>query len=600
MKRAASAFLLFAFLCSGALAGPRPKISADTTALVNSASEVKVVIQWNTSVGTATTAKIVAVGGIVIKEFSSLRQGFYEVPSASVTTLGNDPAVKYITIDRQVKRKLALTTGAINAPAVWQMGFYGSGVGVAVLDSGVNADPNLGSGAIAFSDDFTPSAYDSNGKMTKSFGLDWYGHGQHIAGIIASNGKSSSCKTCTPVIGVAPGANIIDLKVLDSQGQGSDSQVIAGIDEAIRLKTTYNIKVINLSLGRPVMESYTQDPLCQAVEAAWQAGIVVVAAAGNDGRDNSANNQGYGTILAPGNDPYVITVGSMKTMGTVDRSDDLIASYSSKGPTAIDHVVKPDLVAPGNLMVSLLAQHGTLALANPQNAVTVASIQGGSQPDKPPTAGKLPKDSTSEPPGVNFGGGYSNTYYTLSGTSMATAVVSGAVADILQAYPNLTPDQVKVILMSSSSKTFPTSSSVTDSSGNIYTSYYDMFTVGAGYLDLQAAMTAAGQSLPTGNSLSPISSYDQSSGNIYVTADAQSAWANQTVSSTRCKWGANSVWSSSVLSANQAIFGSRCIWGASADSAERCIWGANSLASASANSSESTDSAESVQVTGEN
>ena len=107
----------------------------------------------------------------------------------------------------------------------------------------------------------------------------------------------------------------------------------------IELKSTYNIRVINLSLGRPVYESYTTDPLCQAVEAAWKAGIVVVVAAGNEGRNNTFGTSGYGLIASPGNDPYVITVGAMRTMGTAARTDDLIASYSSKGPTTIDHVV---------------------------------------------------------------------------------------------------------------------------------------------------------------------------------------------------------------------------------------------------------------------
>ncbi len=177
---------------------------------------------------------------------------------------------------------------------------------------------------------------------------DQFGHGQHVAGIIAASGQTSNCPNCMRSFkGIAPGVNLIDLRVLDQNGQGTDSNVIAAIDAAIYLKNIYNIRVINLSLGRPVYESYTLDPLCQAVEAAWKAGIVVSVAAGNDGRDNTFGEQGYGTINAPGNDPYVITVGAMKTEGTYTRTDDLIASYSSKGPTQIDHVVKPDLVAPG-------------------------------------------------------------------------------------------------------------------------------------------------------------------------------------------------------------------------------------------------------------
>ena len=122
-----------------------------------------------------------------------------------------------------------------------------------------------------------------------------------------------------------PMASIINLRVLDGSGSGTDSGVIAAIQKAVKLKTTYNIRVINLSLGRPVLESYTSDPLCQAVEQAWKAGIVVVAAAGNEGRNNSVGTDGYGTIMAPGNDPYVITVGAMKTMSTGARNDDQIA-----------------------------------------------------------------------------------------------------------------------------------------------------------------------------------------------------------------------------------------------------------------------------------
>src|SRR6202007_895655 len=153
----------------------------------------------------------------------------------------------------------------------------------------------------------------------------------------------------------------------DQYGHGTDSAVINAIQTAIRLKSQYNIRVINLSLGRQVFESYTLDPLCQAVEQAWKAGIVVVVAAGNQGRNNSAGTNGYGTIAAPGNDPYVITVGAMKTMGTPSRTDDLIASYSSKGPTLFDHVVKPDIVAPGNRVVSLLASTATLPATYPNN-----------------------------------------------------------------------------------------------------------------------------------------------------------------------------------------------------------------------------------------
>src|SRR5205814_8434833 len=129
--------------------------------------------------------------------------------------------------------------------------------------------------------------------------------------ILASNAHASTCNTCTRTFkGLAPGVSLVDLRVLDQNGQGTDSNVILAIETAIYLKNVFNIHVINLSLGRPVYESYMLDPLCQAVEAAWKAGIAVVVAAGNEGRDNSFGEQGYGTINAPANDPYVISVGA--------------------------------------------------------------------------------------------------------------------------------------------------------------------------------------------------------------------------------------------------------------------------------------------------
>src|SRR5207253_4542865 len=122
-----------------------------------------------------------------------------------------------------------------------------------------------------------------------------------------------------------PNAKNDNLRAVNQNGAGTDSSVIAAVNAAIKLRSKYNIRVMNLSLGRQVYESYTLDPLCQAVEAAWKAGIVVVVAAGNQGRNDSAGTEGYGTIAAPGNDPYAITVGVMKTAETPTRSDDTIA-----------------------------------------------------------------------------------------------------------------------------------------------------------------------------------------------------------------------------------------------------------------------------------
>jgi serine protease AprX len=359
---------------------------------------------------------------------------------------------------------------------------------------------------------------------------------------------------------------------------------------------------MNLSLGRPVYESYTLDPLCQAVEAAWKAGIVVVVAAGNEGRDNSSGNAGYGTITAPGNDPYVITVGAMKTENTDTRTDDLIASYSSKGPTAVDQIVKPDIVAPGNLVVSLLAQHGRLPLTYPQNGIPLSYYQSNAPGvGAAPTMPAVPTNPNVEPPAVNFGPGMSNVYYTLSGTSMAAAVVSGAVADLLQAFPNLNPDQVKLLIMQTSYKTFPISSTATDpGTGTPYVDYYDIFTVGSGYLDLQAALAAARSVPNAGTAMSPSSSYDPTSGLVTLNYDPSSVWANPSLQGTRCLWGTSAIYSSSTLQGNQAnLTGAKCLWGTSTDSATKSLWGTSTTSASGGLLGTNTETASSM-IAGEN
>ena len=265
---------------------------------------------------------------------------------------------------------------------------------------------------MVYHQDFTGTATtNSNGAQ-----YDLYGHGTHVAGIIGGNGSLSGGHYA----GVAPGVNLIDLRALDANGAGTDSTVIAAIQQAIALQNTYNIRVINLSLGRGIPVSYTQDPLCQAVEAAWKSGIVVVVAAGNYGRLSVNGSNGYGTITAPGNDPFVLTVGATKSNGSTSASAETKASYSSKGPTTYDHVVKPDIVAPGNDIVSLAAPGATLEAAYPAELVT--------------------------------GTDGNNDYFTLSGTSMATPAVAGAAALLLQEQSTLTPDQVKARLMKTAYK----------------------------------------------------------------------------------------------------------------------------------------------------
>src|ERR1700721_349228 len=314
---------------------------------------------------------IVKLGGTILAPLPIVNGLVASLTGTALQTLSNSANVMYISTDRPLTPTLSNAAPAVNAFAAWQSGYTGAGIGVALIDSGVANHPDLNGGFLGWSrvvwnQSFVPGNNSPN---------DQYGHGTHIAGLIAGNGSSSSgSKYSRTFEGIAPQANIINLRVLDQNGAGTDSAVIAAIAKAISLKPLYNIRVINLSLGRPVYESYKLDPVCQAVEAAWKRGIVVVVAAGNNGRYQPTD--GYGTITSPGNDPYVITVGAMKPMGTPTRSDDLIASYSSKGPTGIDHVVKPDVVAPGNLLVSL-EEAGTLYNQNPGNRVPYSFYMNG-------------------------------------------------------------------------------------------------------------------------------------------------------------------------------------------------------------------------------
>ena len=191
----------------------------------------------------------------------------------------------------------------------------------------------------------------------------------------------------------------------------------------------------------------------------------MVVAAGNEGRNRSQGTDGYGTITSPGNDPLVITVGAMKTVDTASRADDLIASYSSKGPTLFDHIVKPDIVAPGNRIISLAASKSLVSSNANTNRILCSYYQTTSSKS------------------------YSGDYYRLSGTSMAAPMVAGAAAVMLQKDWTLSPDTIKARLMRTASKSFPAFSTATDPSTNTkYTSQYDVFTVGAGYLDLRAAL----------------------------------------------------------------------------------------------------------------
>jgi len=526
-------------------AGPTAKFSKDLGSALGSNSTVTVIVQYQQMPSSTNLKTAQSSGAKIGRKLPTINAVTMTIPASMLTALGADPNVIYVTPDRRISMTSTPVTEqfgtAVEADvAASQYALDGTGIAVAIIDSGIADHPDLhnsiGATRVVYSQSFVA------GDTTTP---DTFGHGTHVAGLIGGTGVSSGLANGYQAVyaGTAPNVNLVNLRVLDQYGFGTDSQVIAAIQQAIALQSIYNIRVINMSLGRPVFESYTLDPVDQAVEAAWKAGIVVVVAAGNNGRYAATN--GYATIGAPGNDPAVITVGATLTLGTATRVDDTIASYSSKGPTAIDHIVKPDLVAPGNRLVSLRAAGSTLDATRPQNQVAPSS----------PSYGKA-------------------AYFVLSGTSMSTPVVSGAAALMLQKSPALTPDQVKARLMKSAWKGFSQYSWSTDLLGNVYNNEYDVFTYGAGYLDIDAALN--NMDLANGLALSPTATVHPN-GNVTIANTSSSAFGGTSVvwGSTSVVWGDSVVWGANTISSNSVVWGAQSVvWGATSVSGFSVVWGA--------------------------
>ncbi|HZI81099.1 MAG TPA: S8 family serine peptidase, partial [Vicinamibacterales bacterium] len=315
----------------------------------------------------------------------------------------------------------------------------GAGVTVAVIDSGI-AGEAFETGRILTSRDFTSGL----ANPPAAYAADAYGHGTHVAGLVGSNQPE--------LRGVAPGVKLVNLRVLDSTGQGTTSNVLLALQWAVVNRAAYGIDVVNLSLGHPIYESAHTDPLVQAVETAVRAGLVVVVSAGNMGQNLDTHEVGYAGITSPGNAPSALTVGALKTLDTERRGDDLVADFSSRGPTWYDAFAKPDVVAPGHRLVSLAGANERLLLDLPTMAGLTAS-------------GKHT--------------------LRLSGTSMAAAVVTGTVALMVDASRDAfgqahTSNAVKAMLEHSSLK-------MTDASGLTY----DVLTQGAGALNAIGAVTLA-------------------------------------------------------------------------------------------------------------
>jgi serine protease AprX len=363
-----------------------------------SRSFVPVVVHERTPATHSAEQLIKAVGGRVTRPLPLIGGFAADVPADRLSMLGPDGPIAGMYVDGRI-RMASIGTEAwddLEPNLAWRktirlgqvpLGIDGSGVTVAMIDTGVSHTQDLGDRVVARVD-FTPGGN----------GDDAYGHGTHLAGVIAGNGAASGGKWR----GVAPGAQLVSVKVAGPDGATDVSVVIAALQWVVTHRAQYGIKVLNLSFGTDSVQAYAVDPLNAAVERAWAAGITVVVSAGN---------RGPGTINKPGDDPFVITVGAADLKQTADRRDDEVAPFSSGGITQ-DGFTKPDLVAPGTTIVATRDAGSTIDSLHPD-----AVVDGD--------------------------------YFKGTGTSQAGAIVSGVAALLYQANPSLRPGTVKSILMGS-------------------------------------------------------------------------------------------------------------------------------------------------------
>ena len=456
----------------------QPQLLAQAAA--NPERAVRVIVQQATP--EAHLDHVVArLGGTITTRLPMINGFAATLPGQALTRLALAPGLRQVSLDAPVVQSgtpdvspanlKSVFVKAVNADQVWTQtsgNFQGQGIGIAVVDSGVNPQQDLYTAmgtnrivaAVQDNSDYNQTVYDN------------YGHGNHVAGIIAGNGSRSSGQ----YMGVAPASNIINVKVSNDDGSATASNVVKGLQWVYDNRTRYNIRVVNLSLNNGVAESYQTNPIDAACEILWFNKIVVVVSAGNQGT--------AGALYPPANDPFVITVGAADDKGTPSISDDTMTTFSAYGTTS-DGFAKPDLVAPGKNLVSLMANSNSrLATEHPSNVVN-------------------------------------GSYFRMSGTSMAAPVVSGIAALVLQANPTLTPDQVKYRLKATA-RPFAT-----------------VDKAGAGYVDALAAVK--GTTTQSANTNIPVSKLLLSGSQPLSTSVwTSSTWSTATWST--ANWG-SSTWS---------------------------------------------------------
>ena len=468
--------------------------------------------------GADASSDVKKLGGRVLRRLRIINGQAIEIPNVALRKLAERSEILSLHHDRPTRGELNRAAVSIGARAVQtDFGFTGAGVGVAVIDSGITTyhdDLTYTGGSTAvrtLANQRTTMFVDFvNGRTTR---YDDNGHGTHVAGIIAGNGLDSGGARA----GIAPSAHLLGLKVLDQNGRGVISNVIAALEWVVNNKAAHNIRVANLSVGAAVTESYRTDPLTLAAKRVVDSGVVLVSAAGNLGKNGSGVVQ-YGAITSPANAPWVLTVGAYSHEGTVARTDDVMAPYSSRGPTAIDFAAKPDMVAPGT---------GIASLAEPTSLMYVTK------------SNLLLKGSTTS----DF-----KPYLSLTGTSMSAPMVSGTLALMMEANPALTPNLAKAILQFTAQR-YPG---------------YDALTQGAGFLNTRGAVQLARffRTAQEGSRLQ-----------IPVSWSRQIIWGNQRITGGVIRPNANAYQRDTVWGSAFDGDGDNIVWGTLLGDADNIVWG---------------------------
>ena len=439
------------FIVPATSAAPAPAAAVEAVATATAAVDealagitegvVRVIVQKDNSAhaakaGAAAEEAVARLGGSITLDLPIVNGFAATVPADSIDDLATTPGVRVISLDRKMQVQASTTAGtgtvksafrkSMRADDVNNAGYDGHGVTIALIDTGVSSVPDLAGRLVTVTDDMTGATAPCQNMSGEQTCDDTFGHGTFVAGVMAGDGASSG----GAYKGVAPGANVLSVKIAGRSGAADVSNILAAIQWVVNFRDRYGIKVLNLSLGTDSTQSYRVDPLNFAVEKAWQAGITVVVSASNRGPDPR-------TIAKPGDDPFVITVGAVDDRGTSATSDDSLPNFASRGPTAADGIAKPDVTAPGAHVVSLRAP--------------------GSAVDQ------------------NFPNYVDGAYRKASGTSFSAGMVSGAAAIIAQANPFVTPDRVKYALTSTARKVASS----------------DPMAVGAGEVDVHSAALSA-------------------------------------------------------------------------------------------------------------